>query len=163
MALFNSRSIQDRALDAILGHELRKLNAHLPKQRKRLSELLSSKEPTLETVDGSSIVLKRSELEELANIVPREYHDQVKLPFIILRRMELGRSVYTVTGEKIEEFTVKKILGATANDFQHMYKENESAFFYRPQVVELIRRFHSLIIIGFGIPKELSDYAPNRV
>ena len=161
-ASFNSKSTMDRAFDAIIGHELRKLNTHLPKQRKLMSELLGSKDPTVEAVDGSSIVLKTSELKELANIVPREYHDQVKLPFIILRRMELGKSVYTVTGDRIEEFVIKKILGTTANDFQHMYRENEPVFLYRPQVVELIRRFHSLVLIGFGVPKELSDYVPNR-
>jgi uncharacterized protein (UPF0216 family) len=163
IALFNSKSNLDRTFDAILGHELRKLNTHLPKQRRKLSELLSSDDPTVEAADGSSIVLKTAELEELANIVPKEYHDQVKLPFTILRRMELGRSVYTVTGDKIEQFTLKKILGTATNDFQHIYKENESAFFYRPQVVELIRRFHSLVVIGFGVPKELADYVPNRV
>ena len=161
-ASFNSKSTMDRAFDAIIGHELRKLNTHLPKQRRLMSELLGSTAPTVEAVDGSSIVLKTSELKELVNIVPREYHDQVKLPFIILRRMELGRSVYTVTGDRIEEFVIKKILGTTANDFQHMYRENEPVFLYRPQVVELIRRFHSLVLIGFGVPKELSDYVPNR-
>jgi len=161
-ASFNSKSTMDRAFDAIIGHELRKLNTHLPKQRRLMSELLGSTDPTVEAVDGSSIVLKTSELKELVNIVPREYHDQVKLPFIILRRMELGRSVYTVTGDRIEEFVIKKILGTTANDFQHMYRENEPVFLYRPQVVELIRRFHSLVLIGFGVPKELSDYVPNR-
>ena len=149
-------------MDAVIGHEVRKLNNHLPKKRLTLNELLQNDHPTVETIDGSSIIINRAELQELANIVPAEYHDRVKLPIIILRRMELGRAVHTVAGERIEEFTVKKILGLISDGYHQMYKETEPTFLYRPQVVELLRRFHSLIVLGFGIPKELSDYAPSR-
>ncbi len=160
--MFNSKGPLERAMDAVLGRELRTLTTHLPKQRRTLSELLKSADPTVEAADGSAIVLKRSELEELAKIVPAEYQDRLKLPIIILRRMELGRSVYTISGERIEEFTIKKILKLTNDNYHEMYKHEEPTFLYRPQVTELVRRFHSLIAIGFGIPKELSDYAPRR-
>ena len=159
--LFDSRRPLDRALDAVLGHELRKLNTHLPKQRRSLTELLKLKDPTVEATDGSAIVLKRSELEELARIVPAEYQDRLKLPIIIMRRMDLGRSIYTVSGERVEEFTVKKILGLTNDEYYQMYKDQEPAYLYRPQVTELLRKFHSIFVIAFGIPKELSDYGPS--
>ncbi len=84
------------------------------------------------------------------------------MPIIILRRMDLGKSVFTVSGERIEEFTVKRMLGITNDDYYHTYKDRESTFLYRPQVTELLRRFHSLVVIGFGIPRELADYVPNR-
>jgi uncharacterized protein len=151
----------DRALDAVLGHELRKLNTHLPKQRRSLTELLKLKDPTVEATDGSAIVLKRSELEELARIVPAEYQDRVKLPIIIMRRMDLGRSIYTVSGERVEEFTVKKMLGLTNDEYYQMYKDQEPAYLYRPQVTELLRKFHSIFVIAFGIPEELADYGPS--
>jgi uncharacterized protein (UPF0216 family) len=159
---FKSGNTLDRAMDAVLGSELRKLNTHLPKQRTSLRELLLVEDPTVEAADGSAIVLKKSELQELANIVPAEYHASLKLPIIVLRRMELGRSVYTVSGERIEEFTVRKILGLTNQEFHQMYRDQEPAFLYRSQVSELLWRFHSLFVIGLGIPKELSDYAPSR-
>jgi uncharacterized protein (UPF0216 family) len=162
-ATFNSRSTLERTFDALLGRELRKLNTHLPKQRRPLKELLGETDPTLPSVDGSSIVLRKVEIEELARIVPREYHDLLKLPLIVLRRMELGRSVYTVSGDKVEEFTVKRILGKTTAEYHTMYLDDKRLFLYRPDVSELLRRFHSLVVIGFGIPKELSDYVPNRV
>jgi len=152
----------ERAMDAVLGHELRKLNTHLPKQRRSLSELLKMKEPAVKATDGSDIILNKSDLDDLGKIVPAEYQDRVKLPIIVLRRMELGRSIYTVSGERVEEFTVRKILGLTNEEYYQMYKDQEATFLYRPQVTELNRRFHSLIVIGFGIPKELSDYAPSR-
>jgi uncharacterized protein len=151
----------DRALDAVLGHELRKLNTHLPKRRRSLTELLKLEDPTVEATDGSAIVLKKSELEELARIVPTEYQDRVKLPIIIMRRMDLGKSIYSVSGERVEEFTVKKILGLTDDNYYQMYKDQEPSYLYRPQVTELLRKFHSMFVIAFGVPKELSGYDPS--
>jgi len=160
---FNSKSTLERTFDALLGRELRKLNTHLPKQRRSLKELLTEATPAITAVDGSAIILKKEELTELARIVPVEYQDSVKIPIIVLRRMELGKSVYTVAGDRVEEFTVKKILGKTNAEYHAMHFDNEPLFLYRPDVSELLRRFHSLVVIGFGIPKELSDYVPNRL
>ncbi len=148
-------------MDAVLGHELRKLNTHLPKQRRSLTELLKLKDPTVEATDGSAIVLKRSELEELARIVPTEYQDRLKLPIIIMRRIDLGRSIYTVSGEGVEEFTVKKISGLTSDEYYQMYRSQEPAYLYRSQVTELLRKFHTIFVIAFGLPKELADYGPS--
>jgi uncharacterized protein (UPF0216 family) len=161
--MFTSKSTLERTFDALLSRELRKLNTHLPKQRRTLKELLAEECTTIPTADGSSLVLKKSEIEELSKIVPPTYYGNVKLPFIVLRSMELGKSVYTISGDRVEEFTVKKILGRTAADYHAMYSDQDPLFLYRPDVSELIRRFHSLVVIGFGIPKELSDYEPNRV
>ncbi len=160
--VFRTKDPMERALDTVLTHEIRKLNTHLPKHRRTMTDLLKSTDPTMEAVDGTSILLRTVEMEELSRIVPREYQDRLKLPMVILRRMEFGKSTYTVSGEPIEEFTVKKILGATNADFHQMYMDRESFFLYRPQVVELLRKYHSLFVIGFGLPRELSDYAPSR-
>ena len=161
--MFNSKSTLERTFDALLGRELRKLNNHLPKQRRTLKELLGETDPTLPTVDGSTIVLRREEIDQLATIVPPAYHELLKLPIIVLRRMELGKSVYTIAGDRVEEFTVKKILGKAEGEYHSMYLDEKPLFLYRPDVSELLRRFHSLVVIGFGVPKELSDYVPNRV
>jgi uncharacterized protein (UPF0216 family) len=128
-----------------------------------LKELLTEVDSTLPAMDGSAIVLRKEEIEELSRIVPREYYGSVKLPIIVLRRMELGKSVYTVAGDRVEEFTVKKILGKTNAEYHAMHLDDEPFFLYRPDVSELVRKFHTLVVIGFGVPKELSDYAPNRV
>ena len=53
------------------------------------------------------ILLRTSELEELAKTAPEEYRGRLKLPIIILRRMEVGKSIYTIAGDRIEEFIVK--------------------------------------------------------
>jgi uncharacterized protein (UPF0216 family) len=161
--MFNSKSTLERTFDALLSRELRKLNTHLPKQRRTLKELITEENPTIPTVDGSTILMKKSEIDELAQIVPPEQYGNLKLPFIVLRRMELGKSVYTMLGDKVEEFTVKKILGRTSASYSTRYSDHDPLFLYRPDVSELVRRFHSLVVIGFGIPKELADYEPNRV
>lgn len=160
--MFKSKGTLDRAFDAVLSHEIQKLNTHLPKQRQTMSELLRRTDPTVEAVDGSSILLRTAELEELSMIVPKEYQDRLRLPILVLRRTELGKSTYTVAGEPIEEFTVKKILGATETDYREMYTDRAPFFLYRPQVVELLRKYHSLFVIGFGVPRELWDYARSR-
>jgi uncharacterized protein (UPF0216 family) len=162
ISVFRAKDPMERALDAVLTYEIRKLNTHLPRHRQTMSDLMKSSDPTIEAVDGTSILLRTDELEELSRIVPREYQDRLKLPIVILRRMEFGKSTYTVSGEPIEEFTVKKILGETNADFHQMYMDRESFFLYRPQVVELLRKYHSLFVIGFGLPRELFDYVPSR-
>ena len=160
--MFRTKDPMERAFDAVLTHEIRKLNTHLPKNRRTMRDLMKGTDPTIEAVDGTLILLRTVEIEELSRIVPREYQDRLKLPIVILRRIELGKSTYTVGGETIEEFTVKKILGETDADFHQMYMDRELFFLYRPQIVELLRRYHSLFVIGFGLPRELSDYAPSR-
>jgi uncharacterized protein (UPF0216 family) len=40
-----------------------------------MSELLKMTNPTIETVDGSSILLRTTELEELARSTPKECQD----------------------------------------------------------------------------------------
>jgi uncharacterized protein (UPF0216 family) len=160
--MYDSRSAVDRAFDALIGYEIQKLNNHLPKQRRTLSELLATNnDPTIEAIEGT-ILLRRSELQELAKIVPTEYHDRLRIPFVILRRMEMGRSIYTVAGDRIETFTIQKILGRTDDSFHEMYKDREQTFLYRPEVTELVGKFHTLVVIGFGVPQELTDYAPKR-
>ena len=152
----------DRALDALMSYELRRSNNHLPKKKRRLSELLELTDPTIEAVDGSLLILKTVDLQELAKIVPKEYWDRVQLPFVIMRRTDLGRSIFTVVGGRFEELTVQKILGNTTDGFHELYKHREQTFLYRPEVTELVMKLPSLIVIGFGISMELADYVPRR-
>lgn len=158
--MYDSRTAVDRAFDALIAREVRRLNDHLPKQRKSLKDLLDKKDDTMiDAVDGTKLLLRRTELEAVSVIVPVEYHERLRIPFIILRRMELGKSIFTVVGNQLEAFTIRKILGRTDDSFHEVYRHQEQLFLYRPEVAELLRKFHSLIVIGFGIPEELSNYA----
>ena len=149
------QDVLERAFDAVLKEEIRKLNTHLPRNRKTLEQSLAEDEPYVEAIDGSQIPFKKKELAELARIVPEKFHKKIHLPFLILRRMDLGKSIYVVSGSKIEEFTIKKMLELTSLPFEEFEKAKETLYLYRPYVSQLIRGFHSLVVIGFGVPEEL--------
>jgi hypothetical protein len=149
------QDVLERAFDAVLKEEIRKLNTHLPRNRKTLEKLLIEDEPHVEAIDGSRIPFKKKELAELARIVPKKFHKNIHLPFLILRRMDLGKSIYAVSGSKIEEFTIKKMLELTTLPFEEFEKDKEVLYLYKPYVSQLIRGFHSLVVIGFGVPEEL--------
>jgi uncharacterized protein (UPF0216 family) len=97
--LFESKDPLERAFEAVLGYEIHKLNTHLPKLKRTMSELLKATERTVEAVDGTSIMSKALEVQELARTVPEEFRDRLKLPMIILRRMDLGKSLTTLAVE----------------------------------------------------------------
>jgi len=145
----------ERLLRTFFKDEAKKLNQHLPKATKSLSELLTEDEPSVETMSGSQVIMKKSELVEMAKIVPKDYQDKLRLPIIVLRRIELGRGTFSVLGDNIEKFTVRRILEMTKLSFDAMDKEKEDFFIYRPQVQELLRRFKSLIVIAFGTPPDM--------
>jgi uncharacterized protein (UPF0216 family) len=136
----------------MLQNELRKLNTHLPKNRKTIRELLSEDPPTVPTVGGAKVTMKKSEVEALSAELPDELRDKVKLPLVLLRRRELGAGAFTLMGDSYEEYALSRLLGdykGTLADFKR--SRESSAVFYKPQISELMRRFHSLIVIGFGL------------
>lgn len=145
----------ERTFDALMREEIRKLNVHLPRGKKTLRQLLLEDEPSVEAVDGSQIIFRKDELNRLAEMVPRDLQDKVRLPLVVLRRMDLGKSVYVILGEKVEQFLVKRVLGLTEFDFDKMERDREQLYLYRPQVSELVRMYHSLVVIGFGTTADM--------
>ena len=131
---------------AHLDRLIKKLNAHMPKDRKTLAELLAEEEPCVEAVDGSKIYFKRGDLESLAGIVPRELHYSLRLPIVVVRRLELGKGVYVVYGGKAEKRLVAELLG--------LRRSEGEIYLYKPQVSELLSKLKSLLTIGFEAPEE---------
>ncbi|WP_455368208.1 DUF61 family protein [[Eubacterium] cellulosolvens] len=146
----------EKLFGTMIEQEVRKLNDHLPKTRKTLKTLLKEETPSVETKDGRSIIMKKEELEKLSEIVPYQLLDKIKLPIIVQRRFDLGKSIYTVMGNKLEEFTLKKALEIADHDFSE-YEEEAPFHIFKPYLSELIRMFHTLIVIGFGKPEALSE------
>jgi len=146
----------ERAFGAMLKEEVRRLNRHLPRTRKTLKDLLEEKTPSVETIDGETILMKREELEGLASILPPHLQMKLQLPIVVQRRFDLGKSVYTVSGGEVEEFVLKTLLGLAELDFSN-YKTREPFYIYKPYLSELIRKIHSLLVIGFGTPEGLTS------
>ena len=143
---------RDGFFDVMLQNELRKLNTHLPKNRKTIRELLAEEQPSVSTVGGEKANMKKSEVEALSAGLPDALRDKVRLPLVLLRRRELGPSAFTLLGDPNEEYAVSNILGEYNGTLAEFQRSRQSpTVFYKPQVSELTRRFHSLVVVGFGL------------
>jgi len=143
---------RDGFFDVMLQNELRKLNTHLPKNRKTIRELLAEEQPSVSTVGGEKANMKKSEVEALSAGLPDELRDKVRLPLVLLRRRELGPGAFTLLGDPNEEYAVSNILGEYNGTLAEFQRSRQSpTVFYKPQVSKLTRRFHSLVVVGVGL------------
>jgi len=148
---------RERLADTMLRDEMRRLNAHLPKKRQTVRELLSQESPSVPTVDGNRIVMKMAEIEELSRLLPEAIWDRVKLPLVVLRRTELGAGAFTLLGDSNEEYALSIVLKGFAGTLDEFKRAGKGpVVFYKPEISELLRRFHSLIVIGFGVSQDLA-------
>ena len=142
---------RDRFTDVVLRDELRRLNSHLPKIRRTLQELLADNSPSVSSVSGDTIRMKPEELKELAASLPDTAPNRVRLPLVLLRRRDLGSGAFTVLGDPYEEYALLLLAGSFDGTFEEFKKRtHRTATIYKPQISRLLRRFHSLIVIGFG-------------
>ncbi len=147
---------RDRLADTMLRDEMRRLNAHLPRKRLTISELLTLEVLWVPSVDGGKIVMKRAELESLAKTLPENLLSRVKLPLVLLRRTDLGLGAFALLGDRVEEYAVFRIVAGSNIPLEEFKDQTAPCVFYKPQVSELLRRFHSLVVIGFGVSDELN-------
>lgn len=133
-----------------LEREITQINDHLPKTKKSLSDLLKEQAPNFTTRDGQKSAVRIKELEELANLIPSEYHNQIMLPFTILRRTSLGPGAHTIGGSKLEQFTVLHILGKIHSPFETWRSTSLPRIIYSPEVGLLRQRLPTTLMIGFG-------------
>jgi uncharacterized protein (UPF0216 family) len=95
--------------------------------------------------------MKREELEELSHSLPAEAPRRIRLPIVFLRRRDLGTGAFTILGDPYEEYSILLLTTAFNGTFEDFRRQTHGAVtIYKPQVSLLLRRFHSLIAIGFG-------------
>ena len=146
----------DRIFDTILQEDIRRLNQHLPKQRRTIADLLKEETPQVSSIDGKSIMMRREDLERLASLVSTDALEKIRLPIVFIRRSEMGRGAYTVIGDKPEAYAVARALGSFTGDLQEYRRQSgPELIVYKPEISELMRKYHSLIVIGFGVPEDL--------
>ncbi len=96
----------DRAFENCLTGDMKTLNAHLPRRRKTLSELLEEERPHVECGDGSTHVFRKKELEYLAQMVDNEDKETLLLPIVIAVGSGEGRLVVrSKTGTEAKIFS----------------------------------------------------------
>ncbi|MEM0089959.1 MAG: DUF61 family protein [Nitrososphaerota archaeon] len=128
-------------LDEWLKHELKMINMTLPAHTVPLSVLLSLDEPCVRTVGGTMHYFDKRELEEFKKNLPKGF--DVSLPLIFIKRKELGEGVYIIKGEKNEAEAFRLVLGLSS-----IHKSAEGYYTYRPFVIEFLRRYQTLGVIG---------------
>ena len=133
-----------------LEREIAQLNDHMPRAKTSLSQLLSEAFPAFVTRDSKKSSIKRTELEFLADFIPPEYHEQVMLPFTILRRTSLGPGAHTIGGSKLEQFTVLRILEKIEDSYKLWQKTQLPKIIYSPEVALLRQKLPTTSAIGFG-------------
>ncbi len=137
----------DRLLSALWANDIKNINDHLPRAQKYFNELVNEKNPSVKSVSGDKIIFEEKDLENLGRILDENEKKSLKLPIILIRRLDLGSGVYSVSGSGLEIKVLNKMLAEVGEkyslDLQHPY-------LYKPSVYVLKRKFGSCIILGFG-------------
>lgn len=88
-----------------------------------LSELLNMDKPHFSSADGLvNVDFDKRELVRIAEMVPEIYHEKLRLPFILLRKMP-SYYAYMTFGTKLENTVLKKLLKITETPIDR-YTEN---------------------------------------
>lgn len=90
-----------------------------------LSELLKMDKPRFSSVDGLITVdFDKHELGRIAQFVPEKYEKELRLPLILLRRVNKYVESYKAVGTKLENMLLQKLLKLTEASFER-YAEIE--------------------------------------
>ena len=137
------QSPYERMLQECVRGELRIVNAGLPKNQERLSNLLNEKYPCLPCQDGSSHLFKKAELEYLASILDTDEQKALPLPMLI----ELGPN--QAEAAVICEGTVEqKIVSRTLS--MPVSCEERRIRIYKPQLALLRRKLRTTTVYVFS-------------
>lgn len=138
-------------IDKMIEHDIDTLNDHLPESRVPLSDLIGVDSPQFRTRIGEVSVFRVEEIEDLTLEVPEKYHELIRLPIVVLRRLDYGSGIYTVAGNKTELFMVHRIIGYVDLEWGDFGKWKPVEKLARPQVQILRRKLPSTTSIGIGM------------
>ena len=130
--------------DKVLAKAVQALNKHLPVERKTLSTLLSEDKPAVQGRDNSVYRIKREELQKIANLIPKEDYEKLKLPIYIELTSEYGRGIARVHG-RLECEIVKRILGKKGGE----NKDVDEFFIHREDMRKLRRELQTATQYAF--------------
>jgi len=134
--------------DKMLEHDIDTMNDHLPRARIRLSDLLKEQDPHFTTRSGEKSVFKIEELEWLSREVPKSIHQSIRLPIVLLRRLDFGPGIHSISGNKLELFMIHRILGYDDLEWENIAKWTPIEQLARPQVQILRKKMPSTTSLG---------------
>ncbi|MFW9769761.1 MAG: DUF61 family protein [Candidatus Thorarchaeota archaeon] len=135
-------------IEKMIERDIDTLNDHLPEAKHPLSELIGLESPKFKTRDGQFSEFRKEELVKLATEVPPNFHDDILLPIVLLRRLDYGEGIYTVAGSKVELFTIHRVLGYVDLSWEELGSWQPVERLARPQVQLLRRKLPSTTTIG---------------
>jgi uncharacterized protein (UPF0216 family) len=138
-------------LEKMIERDMETLNDHLPESRLPLSELVEVESPQYRTRDGQFSVFRKEEIAELAVEVPARFHQDILLPIVLIRRLDYGQGIYSISGGKIESFTIHRVLGYVDLEWTDFGKWAPIERLARPQVQLLRRKLPSTTTIGIAM------------
>jgi uncharacterized protein (UPF0216 family) len=147
----------------MIERDIDTLNDHLPESRHPLSELLETDSPQFRTRDSNVSVFRKDELEELAAEVPSRFHDDVRLPIVLLRRLDYGAGIYTMAGNKVELFMIFRIIGYVDLEWENIGDWKPVEKLARPQVQVLRQKLPSTTSIGIAMSTKENEIPNTRI
>ncbi len=150
-------------IEKMIERDIDTLNDHLPESRHPLSELLETDSPQFRTRDSNVSVFRKDELEELAAEVPSRFHDDVRLPIVLLRRLDYGVGIYTIAGNKVELFMIFRIIGYVDLEWENIENWKPVERLAKPQVQVLRRKLPSTTSIGIAMSTKENEIPNTRI
>jgi uncharacterized protein (UPF0216 family) len=137
------QSPYERMLQQCVRGELRIVNAGLPKNQERLSNLLHERYPHVLCHDGSSHLFKKTELEYLASILDTDEQKALALPMLIELGPNQAEAAIVCEGT-VEQKIVSKTLSMPVTC------EERRIRIYKPQLALLRRKLKTTTVYIFS-------------
>ncbi len=137
----------DRLLSTLWRNDIKNINDHLPKSQKYFNELVNEKNPSVNSVSGDKIIFREADLTSLGKLLDENEKKSLKLPIILIRRVDLGSGVYSVSGGGLEIKVLNRMLAEVGEKYS---LDPQHPYLYKPLVYILKRKFGTCIILGFG-------------
>ncbi len=141
----------DDKLSKFLKYEIDSVNNHLPKNRVTLQMAEQGHLNYFNRVDDQ-LYINKEEVQTLLELCPKEKYKDVYLPILIIRRRDLGRGTFVISGELIEQFLVCKAINKYKESWENFKSEDHSpslTYLYKPDLIELRKVLPTSTVIGF--------------
>jgi uncharacterized protein (UPF0216 family) len=129
--------------DEWLRRQVREFNKDIPRIRLPLTLLLEMDTPYVETIGGDRHYFDKKELRELAEVLPKELLDRLRLPLVFKRSLEVEESLYFLDGGEVEVEVLKRLVGLS-----YIPSRGRQYYTYKPIISKLISKFPSIVVIG---------------
>jgi len=150
--MVKSVGFEDSKLAKFLKHEIDSINMHLPKKRVNLEMALEGYNVYV-TKENNQIFIDNKEVELLVEMCPKNKLKSTFIPILIIRRRDLGKGTYVISGELIEQFLVLKAIKKIDENWNQFTKKEHSKgsyYLYKPDLIELRKVLPTSTVIGFS-------------